>query len=108
MTDDNKLYLDNAAMGWPTLFSVDGSVLWGNPASSHSLGQQSKRALEVARQTVAECLGIAQAGDIFFNSGGTEGNNTIIRGARWSYILTNCVHRNWNSTTQKEKNEQNR
>lgn len=91
MTDDNKLYVDNAAMGWPTLFPVDGSVLWGNPAASHSLGQQSKRALDVARKTVADCLGAMDAEQIFFTSGGTEGNNTVVRGARWSYILTTAI-----------------
>lgn len=88
---DNKLYLDNAAMGWPTLFPVDGSVLWGNPAAAHSLGQQSKRALEMARQTFADCIGASNVDQIFFNSGGTEGNNHVVQGAKWAYILTTAI-----------------
>lgn len=88
---EEKLYLDNAAMGWPTLYPVDGSVLWGNPAAAHSLGQQSKHAIEGARQSVAEALGASKADQIFFTSGGTEGNNIVVKGAAWSYILTTSI-----------------
>lgn len=83
-----RLYLDHAAMGWPTLFNVDNSMQWGNPAASHSLGEQSRVALDRARAVVAKCIGATCDKQVIFNSGGTEGNNTVIKGQRWSAIVT--------------------
>ncbi len=53
---------------------------YGNPSSIHSLGRTNKVAIEQARKTVATTLNCATS-EIFFNSGGTESNNTILRGA---------------------------
>ncbi len=47
---------------------------FGNPSSPHTIGQEAKKALEDARQTVADFLN-AQPQEILFTSGGTESNN---------------------------------
>ncbi|PIS29116.1 MAG: selenide, water dikinase SelD [Candidatus Marinimicrobia bacterium CG08_land_8_20_14_0_20_45_22] len=52
---------------------------FGNPSSSHSFGQESKRAIESARMQVANLLN-CQSEEIVFTSGGTESNNFAIRG----------------------------
>eukprot|EP00033_Pygsuia_biforma_P000651 GCRY01000766.1.p1 GENE.GCRY01000766.1~~GCRY01000766.1.p1 ORF type:complete len:1029 (+),score=335.57 GCRY01000766.1:168-3254(+) len=52
---------------------------YGNPASIHSHGAQSARALEAARAYIASTLGASQS-QICFNAGGTEGNNTVVKG----------------------------
>jgi cysteine desulfurase len=52
----------------------------GNPASVHCAGQQARRALEQARDQVANFIG-APPRSIVFTSGGTESNNLAIFGA---------------------------
>ena len=53
---------------------------FGNPSSSHAFGRAAKDAVEEARQKVASLLGV-KSHEIFFTSGGTEGNNLAILGA---------------------------
>lgn len=54
---------------------------FGNPASSHRLGQIAARAIRDARRVIADGLGAEHEEDIIFTSGGTESNNTAIRSA---------------------------
>lgn len=54
--------------------------VWGNASSVHHFGQQAKAALDDARGQVASLLG-ADASEIVFTAGGTEGDNLAIRGA---------------------------
>lgn len=51
----------------------------GNPASAHRTGAQARTALEVARATVARCLG-AHVDEVVFTSGATEANNLALSG----------------------------
>ena len=52
---------------------------YGNPSSIYSLARESKKAIEHARDQVAAALH-AGRDEIFFNSCGTEGDNTAIKG----------------------------
>ncbi|OIH82281.1 cysteine desulfurase [Arthrobacter sp. UCD-GKA] len=52
---------------------------YGNPSSTHSMGQTAARALDYARGTAAKVLGV-RTGDVVFTSGGTESNNLAIKG----------------------------
>ena len=82
--DDNRIYLDNNATT-PLDESVKNAVMEvlndapGNAASIHSFGQRAKQRLTAARQSIATALNV-KPGEIIFNSGGTEGLNTLIRG----------------------------
>jgi cysteine desulfurase len=51
-----------------------------NPSSIHSHGRQAKVIVEKARKTVATLLNASPA-EIFFTSGGTEADNTVIQSA---------------------------
>ena len=51
----------------------------GNGSSIHTIGRRSKSAIENARKKVAALLGVSPS-EIFFTSGGTESNNTVLRG----------------------------
>ena len=51
---------------------------FGNPMSVHSFGRDSKKYLEAARETIAECLG-AEPREILFTASGTEADNWAIR-----------------------------
>jgi cysteine desulfurase len=57
--------------------------IYGNPSSLHTVGQVAKEALEDARERVAKCLG-CDAKEIYFTSGGSEGDNQAIRSAALS------------------------
>lgn len=51
----------------------------GNPSSLHSLGSQANRLLEQSRKQISELLSV-QSQEIYFTSGGTEGNNWVLKG----------------------------
>ncbi|MBI4445498.1 MAG: cysteine desulfurase NifS [Acidobacteria bacterium] len=69
---------------------------FGNASSIHSYGQRARAAVEEARQKVAALIG-AQPREIVFTSGGTEADNTALRGiATWhrkkgNHIITNTI-----------------
>ncbi|MDX1638179.1 MAG: cysteine desulfurase family protein [Balneolaceae bacterium] len=79
-----NVYLDHAATT-----RVDERVLeemlpyfteqYGNANSTHELGSSAKVAVEEARETVAKIIG-AEPAEIIFTSGGTESDNTAIKG----------------------------
>ncbi|MDU0402875.1 Cysteine desulfurase IscS [Lactococcus lactis] len=50
----------------------------GNPSSLHGLGTTATRLLEASRRQIAELLGV-DSQEIFFTSGGTEGDNWILK-----------------------------
>ncbi|MDQ6964581.1 MAG: cysteine desulfurase family protein, partial [Mariprofundales bacterium] len=51
----------------------------GNPSSMHWAGRSARRALDDARDEVANYVGV-EAGAIIFTSGGTESNNIALQG----------------------------
>ena len=52
---------------------------FGNPSSIHWFGQEARRAVDRARQQVADLIGV-DPDEIVFTSGGTEADNHAIRG----------------------------
>ena len=52
---------------------------FGNPSTLYSIGRQSKKALNLARQRVADALN-ARPDEIIFTSGGSESDNLAIKG----------------------------
>ena len=78
------IYFDNAATTqvYPEVlktYTEVASKIWGNPSSLHSLGNQASRILEASRKQIADLLG-KKSTEIFFTSGGTEGDNWVIKG----------------------------
>lgn len=79
------VYLDNAATT-----PVDPRVLeamqpywlevWGNPSSVYGVGRKARRALDDARDRIAQVLN-CRANEIVFTSGGSESDNLALRGA---------------------------
>lgn len=53
--------------------------LYGNASSTHRFGQQSRKAIDVARGQVAALVGCAE-GELVFTGVGTEAINTAVRG----------------------------
>lgn len=79
------VYLDNAATT-----PLDTEVLevmlpylttqFGNPSTQYSYGRETRSAIEEARKTISQLLHCTP-GEIVFTSGGTEANNTALKGA---------------------------
>ncbi|MDF2567217.1 MAG: iscS [Oscillospiraceae bacterium] len=53
---------------------------YGNPSSIYSIGRESKKTIEEAREKVSVALGASPA-EIYFTSGGSEADNWAIKGA---------------------------
>src|ERR671924_1184023 len=56
--------------------------LHGNASSVYSLGRESRKAVEAARELTAAFLG-ARPKEILFTSGGSEADNLALRGVAW-------------------------
>ncbi len=57
---------------------------FGNPSSTHELGVSAKNVVENARRQVAKLLSCTPE-EIIFTSGGSESNNTVIKGVAFTY-----------------------
>ncbi|MDU1976723.1 MAG: cysteine desulfurase family protein [Streptococcus parasanguinis] len=78
------IYFDNSATTKPypealATYTEVATRIWGNPSSLHNLGSQATRILEASRKQIAELIG-KNAEEIYFTSGGTEGDNWILKG----------------------------
>jgi len=85
----NTIYLDNNATT-KTDEEVVKAMLpyllenYGNPSSIYKIGRENKKAVEDAREKVAKILN-CDAKEIYFTSGGSESDNTAIRGIAYCY-----------------------
>ena len=53
---------------------------YGNPSTAYKLGIENKKAIEAARQKVANAIGAENSEEIIFTSGGSEADNLAIKG----------------------------
>ena len=84
---DNIVYLDNSATTKPcdrAIAEMAGALKadFGNPSSLHVLGFNAQKRVDSAREAIAETL-CADPSEIYFTSGGTEGNNAALFGAAY-------------------------
>lgn len=84
-----EVYFDNAATT-----KLDERVLeemmpylkneYGNASSIYKLGRNAKKAVEDSREKIAKVIN-AKPEEIYFTAGGSESDNTIIRGIAYEY-----------------------
>jgi cysteine desulfurase len=97
------VYLDNAATTPvdPRVFEAMRPYWledWGNPSSVYGVGRRARRALDGARDRIAQVLN-CRANEIIFTSCGSESDNLAIRGAAlaqseqhgWKHIVTSRI-----------------
>jgi cysteine desulfurase len=92
-----RIYLDNNATT-PVLPEVLEAMRpyfgehFGNASSIHHHGQETRAAVERARDSVASLLG-CRAAEIVFTSGGTEGDNLAIAGltSAGDHVITSSI-----------------
>ncbi|EMF0277103.1 cysteine desulfurase [Enterococcus hirae] len=78
------IYFDNSATTPIFPQSLDAYIktsqrIVGNPSSLHDLGNQANRLLQQARKQIAELITVTPD-EIYFTSGGTEGDNWVLKG----------------------------
>lgn len=83
------IYLDNAATTKTAPEVVDAmlpyfSEYYGNASTIYSLGAESKKAMDHARQTIADSLG-AKPEEIYFTAGGSESDNWALKATVEAY-----------------------
>lgn len=98
---DRTIYFDHAATT-PVRTEVIEEMLpyfnqkFGNPSSIYSLGRDSKKAIEEAREKVAKAIA-AQPREIFFTGSGTEADNWAVKGIAYAnrqkgkHIITSAI-----------------
>ncbi|MEI5989658.1 aminotransferase, class V [Enterococcus termitis] len=78
------IYFDNSAttpiypQALDTYIKVSQRII-GNPSSLHDLGNQANRLLEQARKQIADLIQV-KSNEVYFTSGGTEGDNWVLKG----------------------------
>lgn len=78
------IYLDNCATTKPRKEVIEElnkslELEFGNPSSLHSFGMKIEEKLEKSREIISDFLNV-NSSEIYFTSGGSESNNTIICG----------------------------
>ncbi|MEG3033628.1 MAG: aminotransferase class V-fold PLP-dependent enzyme, partial [Enterococcus sp.] len=78
------IYFDNSATTAIAPLALDAYMktsqrVIGNPSSLHDLGNQANRLLQQARKQIADLLTV-DTSEIYFTSGGTEGDNWVLKG----------------------------
>ena len=92
--EDRINYLDHAATT-PVREDVLEKMLpyftqkFGNPSSLYALAGEARYGIDEAREQVAEVLG-ARAGEIVFTGGGSESDNTAIKGVAAARALSSA------------------
>ena len=87
-TSGKVIYLDHSATT-PVRKEVLQAMLpyfsesFGNPSSIYTLAQESRKAVDDARETISHLLG-ARMSEIVFTSGGTESDNAALKGVAFA------------------------
>lgn len=81
----NLIYMDHAATTSVRPEVLEAMIpyfleLYGNPSSLYTLAQESRKAVDESREAVAQILS-CRASEVIFTSGGTESDNTALKGA---------------------------
>ncbi len=100
---DKQIYIDNAATTKISPEVLDSMMPYlttgyGNPSSIYSIGRESRKAIENAREQVSTALN-CDPNEIYFTSGGSESDNWAIKGIAFAnenkgkhIITTNIEH----------------
>jgi cysteine desulfurase len=88
MKNNKKIYMDHAATTYVHKDVLEAmkpffDTKYGNASSLHDFGQKAKEALDESRASIAKFLGV-NMNEIYFTSGGTEANNTAIKGVAFA------------------------
>ena len=98
---ERLIYMDHAATTPVRSEALDAmlpyfGVSYGNPSSIYTLAQESRNAVDTARQTISRLIG-CRISELIFTSGGTESDNTALKGVAFAlknvgnHIITTAI-----------------
>lgn len=98
---EKNVYLDHAATTYIKKEVLDEMMpfftqSFGNPSSIYKLGQENKRAVDLAKERIAKAIG-ATPNEIYFTAGGCEADNWVIKGIAFAnmnkgnHIITTAI-----------------
>lgn len=98
---EKNVYLDHAATTYVKKEVLDEMMpfftqSFGNPSSIYKLGQENKRAVDLAKERIAKAIG-ATPNEIYFTAGGCEADNWVIKGIAFAnmnkgnHIITTAI-----------------
>ena len=98
---EKNVYLDYAATTYVKKEVLDEMMpfftqSFGNPSSIYKLGQENKRAVDLAKERIAKAIG-ATPNEIYFTAGGCEADNWVIKGIAFAnmnkgnHIITTSI-----------------
>ncbi|KMT20880.1 cysteine desulfurase family protein [Clostridium cylindrosporum] len=108
----NIVYFDNSATTKPHKEVIAEVVdclenFYGNPSSAYKLGIEAEKKIKIARERVAKLIGAA-AQEIIFTSGGSESNNTAVKGLvkKGDHVIISSVeHKSMLQTVREMESE---
>ena len=94
MSGNGPVYLDYNATApiRPEVIDVvaEALALAGNPSSIHTFGRDVRKRIEDARERIAALAGCTPP-ELVFTAGGTEANNTALRGAGRRVLIVSAI-----------------
>ena len=98
---EKNVYLDHAATTYVKKEVLDEMMPYfrqsfGNPSSIYKLGQENKRAVDLAKERIASAIG-ATPNEIYFTAGGCEADNWVLKGIAFAnmnkgnHIITTAI-----------------
>lgn len=98
---EKNVYLDYAATTYVKKEVLDEmmpffTTSFGNPSSIYKIGEENKKAVELAKERIARAIG-AETDEIYFTSGGCEADNWVIKGIasanreKGNHIITTSI-----------------
>lgn len=98
---DKNVYLDHAATTYVKEEVLEEMMPYfnknfGNPSSLYKIGQDNKKAVDIAKARIAKAIG-AKVDEIYFTAGGCEADNWVLKGIafanqeRGNHIITTSI-----------------
>ncbi|MFC1563051.1 cysteine desulfurase NifS [candidate division KSB1 bacterium] len=96
-----RIYLDHSATTYISDEVYEEMIKYlktsfGNPSSFHSFGREARKCIEESREKIADVIS-AEINEIYFTGGGTEADNTAIKGvafanqSKGNHIITSKI-----------------
>ena len=102
------IYLDHNATTRPRPEVVEAMLPhlrahYGNASSIYQLGQEERKAIDIAREQLAKLIGVRNPDEIVFTGGGSESINWAIKGVAFANRDEGTAYRHDDDRAQRRR-----